>query len=667
MSARTLALCFGLLFWTGLAFAQQKTYKSPTVATRSYQKGTEALLKKNYNQAIRQFRKALDSSPGLYAAHRGIGAAYVMLNNYEKAAEHYEKTLYADPNFSRALYYETADAFYKSGDYTKALDYYYRFKYLQQSDSTNFALNLDKEAEAELRYIEDLDQNITACKMAMDSIEFINLTEVRNMGPAINSEFNDYFPMLLNGENTLYFNRQKAIFQDEDLFMSNYKNGKWERARSVGNFNTRNPEGMVSMVRDGRRIYFTVCRRKQVDGPCDIWEALVAENKITDIKTIDGLANSENWEGQASISCDGSTIYFASNRPGGMGLFDLWYSKRQTDGTWSAPMNLGDKINTDGYEEAPYISNDGNTLYFTSDGHPGHGQKDIYMSWRDYKTGEWTDPINLGRPVNSAFDDMGLFLSADNKSGYFASNRTGGLGAMDIYHFDLAKTLHSDPITFVEGYVIDSLNGEPIPSIIDINGRDPVATDDDGRFFICAGADEVLDLQVGHDAYYPYHNTFPIPEWDNKEMYPITLQLQPYLTPKSVGPPPLPPIEKDSSVVDVVKPPLTEELTHTIYFDFDKFEISATELNVLEEFTSFIKTKNIIRAEIIGYSDDVGGDKYNLVLSEQRAKNIALFFREKDIVIDQIYREGRGEIKDDSPKRLNRRVDIKIIVEHGKK
>ncbi|MEZ5042392.1 MAG: OmpA family protein [Saprospiraceae bacterium] len=665
MSPKIVSLLIGCILWTGALMAQL-TPKSPTAATAFYQKGTEALLKKNYNQAIRQFTSALEISPGLYAAHRGIGAAYAMLNNYPKAAYHYEKTLYGDPNFSRTLYFETADAFYKSGEFEKALDYYYRFSYLQKKDSADFALNLDKEAEAELRYIEVLDESITACKMAMDSLQFINSTQVENMGPAINSEFNDYFPMLLNGETKLYFNRQKAIFEDEDLFVSEYHKGKWENAKPVGNFNTKFPEGMVSMVRDGRKIYFTACRRKDVQGPCDIWEALISGEKIVDIKSIDGAANSEYWEGQASISCDGSTIYFASNREGGQGLFDLWFSRRQMDGSWSTPQNLGNKINTDGYEEAPYISNDGNTLYFTSDGHPGMGQKDIYMSWRDDKTGNWTDPINLGPPVNSAFDDMGLFLSANNKSGYFASNRTGGFGDMDIYHFDLSKALHSDPITFVEGYVLDSLNGEPIPSILKINGRDPIATDLQGRFFICAGADEVLDLEVTQDAYYPYHNTFPVPEWENKELYPITLLLQPFLTPKSVVSTPPPPPVDTLSDKDIITP-LTEEYTHTIYFNFDEYEISATEFSLLEEFSKFIKTKNIIRADIIGYSDDVGADKYNLLLSEKRAKNIAIFFRENDIVIEYIYMEGKGEINDDNPKRLNRRVDIKVIVENLKK
>ena len=237
---------------------------------------------------------------------------------------------------------------------------------------------------------------------------------------------------------------------------------------------------------------------------------------------------------------------------------------------------------------------------------------------------------------------------------------------MDIYHFDLSKSLHSDPITFVEGYVIDSLTGDPIPSILDINGRDPIATDADGRFFICAGADEVLDLEVGQDAYYPYHNTFPIPEWDNKELYPITLQLQPYLVPKA-PPAPEPEPEIDSTEIKVIKAPLTEEFTHTIYFDFDKYEMSVNELNLLEGFYKFIKEKNIIRAEIIGYSDNVGEDIYNMVLSEKRAKNIAIYFRENDIDIDQIYMEGKGEVNDDNPKRLNRRVDIKVIVQNNGK
>ena len=170
---------------------------------------------------------------------------------------------------------------------------------------------------------------------------------------------------------------------------------------------------------------------------------------------MDGYANSEKWESQASISCDGSLLFFASNRKGGLGGTDLWMSTRQADGSWSDPKNLGPKINTELDEEAPFITNDGKTLYFSSTGHLGMGEQDLFMSRLDDK-GNWMAAINLGEPINTASRELGFFLSADGKTGYFSSNRKGGMGGMDIYKFELSEYLYAEPITFVEGFVKDS-------------------------------------------------------------------------------------------------------------------------------------------------------------------------------------------------------------------
>ncbi|MBK7872164.1 MAG: PD40 domain-containing protein [Saprospiraceae bacterium] len=147
-----------------------------------------------------------------------------------------------------------------------------------------------------------------------------------------------------------------------------------------------------------------------------------------------------------AVSCDGSTLYFTSDREGGLGGTDIWVSKRNLDGNWSEPENLKFPINTPSYEESPFITNDGQTLYFSSDGHLGLGDQDIFMSRIDNE-GNWSTPINLGPPVNSAHRELCFILAADGRTGYFASDRPEGFGGLDIYRVSLSSELYSEAIT----------------------------------------------------------------------------------------------------------------------------------------------------------------------------------------------------------------------------
>ena len=633
---------------------QAQLVKNPSAAD-IYREAEAALLEGKADQALKLFERSLKAQPGLSAARRGMGLCYAILRDYPKAIEQYEAVLKADSLFSRALYYQLGEAYYKAGEHKKALEYFNRFEELQKVGVDTFSMNTEREVGDEQRYLSKLESNIRACEVTLDSVKFVNITKVSNLGNAVNSKDDDYFPYITNDQRQLFFTR-KTDNGDEDLFASRRERSGWSRGSAVKAINTEGDEGMCTLVRDGRRLYFTACGREGGLGICDIWEALVsAGGEIGEASPLKGYANSAKWESQASISCDGSTIFFASEREGGLGKSDLYFSKRQADGSWSEPANLGPRINTDDYEEAPFITNDGRTLYFSSYGHPGMGDQDIFMSWLD-DNGEWSPPVNLGPPINTAFRELGLFLSADGTTGYFASERPGGFGKLDIYQFQLDEQLYSEPITFVEGLVIDSALDLPVAATVEFTDRPSITTGEDGRFFLCIPAGDSLDISVRKNYFHPYQNIFIIPKWENKQFYTLEILL------KSVFefPPPQPARQADTTTVITPPREKPQEYYHTIFFDFNKVNISLEELDLLNEFLLPLKGKNVQRLEIAGYADDIGTDIYNMQLSEERAKQVALIVTRSGFGIDKISLEARGELINDEPKEKNRKVELRV-------
>lgn len=643
-----------LLFTSSPSFSQGYETSAGAVATAHFEDGQIALLAKDYKQAIRHFKKAIKIQEDFIVAHRLIGQCHTLLGEYPEAAHEYLQILKTDSLFSRLIYFEIGDTYYKMGKHELALKYFEEFKHLQDKPIDFFGLQGVNELADELILKDRLDNNIRACQISIDSVKFINVTEIFNLGNGINSSKDDYFPFLTNNQEELYFTR-RGPENDEDLYFSKKNSsGEWKSAARLKDFNTKHPEGMSTFVRDGRRLFFTACLRDSVEGPCDIWEASLNDGHIEAITSLGMPVNSGYWESQATVSCDGSQLFFASNRPGGVGGTDIYMTERLPSGLWSLPVNLGTPLNTPGDEEAPYISNDGKTLYFSSTGHLGLGEQDVFMSWWDNRMERWSTPINLGPPVNSPHRELGFYLSANGETGFFASNRPGGQGKMDIYHFELSEKLFGDPITFMEGMVKDSVLLTPVEGVVEINGRPPVITDKEGRFFLCAGAEETLDFQFVAEEYKPYHNQFFIPEWDNRSFYQIDLLLQPefsFLAELEA--------EEDIEQEDKKKEHI---ITHNMLFSFDSAELNNLEIDRLVELISSLEGNKIVKVEIIGFADDIGKQSYNLQLSEDRAKHVAVFLLNRNIEINDIHIEGKGTVINDQIQSLNRRVDIKITL-----
>ena len=634
---------------------KENLYFIPEEYSSIHHEGEQALLMKQYNEALRLFKRVLKKYPDFPPALRSAGACHELMGDFENASRYYEAAIEANPNFSRAMYFEIGNIHYKSGRYDLALQCFEKFDSLLQQDPQQFTYNGFEERKVEQQYFSKLDASRRACHIALDSIQFWNISEVVNLGGGINTKSDEYFPFLTNDGLTLFYTSRKDEFGDENLFVSSLEGKAWDAGSKVSGFNTRENEGMTTLVRDGRKLFFTACERESVLGTCDIWQATLSGKDVKDMEPLRGNANSDAWESQASISCDGSVLYFSSNRKGGFGGADLWKCTRQANGNWSEPVNLGHHINTSGDEEAPFITNDGKTLYFSSTGLIGLGEQDIFMS---HLTGDnfWSLPVNLGMPVNSSYRELGFFLSADGKTGYFASDRAGGAGGMDIYHFKLPDVLHSDPVTYVEGLVKDSITQLPVQATVIIRDRQTLMTDEEGRFFLCVNAGDSLDIKILHKDYHPYRRRFHVPEWDNATFFTLDILLDPLFKLPVYAE-----ILKANPTMVSLKSPFGKDLKHNVLFDFDKSDLKIEAIKELESFLEEVfKDQKVQGVEVIGYADQLGDDAYNFLLSEKRAKEVGIFLKEKGIHVDKVYIEGKGELDNDLPDWKKRRVEVVV-------
>jgi outer membrane protein OmpA-like peptidoglycan-associated protein/tetratricopeptide (TPR) repeat protein len=626
-----------------------------------YRRGEAALQAQDYGAAARFFQKSAQKRPDFAAAYRLWGQAEELRGNYLSATTAYQEVLKIDTAYSRVLYYRIGDVYYKMGRPEIALYYFRKFADLQERDFREFGLRGEQERPDELILLNRLEGNIRACEIQIDSIKFINVVDIANLGKTINSKDDDYFPFLSNDRQEIFFTR-KSDNNDEDLFHASRRGKDWGNTSRVRGFNTNEPEGMTSFIRSGRTVYFTACNRDSVSGTCDLWEGIVRDGKLDQLQSTGSWLNSGSWDSQAAISCDGRRIFFASNRPGGLGGSDIWVSERNDRGQWAPPRNLGAPINTPEDEEAPFISNDGQTLYFSSTGHLGLGEQDIFMSWWDKRSRRWTAPINLGPPVNGPHRELGIFLTADGRQGYFASNRPGGEGGMDIYTFELSEQLSGDPVTYVEGVLLDSILHEPLPGGQVRLGNQAVFTADErGRFFICAPAGTPIDLAIDYPDYLPYASQFSIPHWDNRNTYQVELLLRyedsfiDQLTQQQADPDPEPEPEPEPDR----RPRST--MTSAIFFSFDESKLEPSAKVALDQLIEAMQDKTVERVTILGYADNIGMDNYNHLLSEERAKNVAAYLIGRGIMVNKVDVQGLGPIDNASPKAQNRRVDVQII------
>ncbi len=270
-----------------------------------------------------------------------------------------------------------------------------------------------------------------------------------NLGPSVNSTDDEYLPTLTADGRTLLFTRYNREYMEEDFYYCRWVDGRWGRAvRMAEPLNSGDNEGAGCISQDGRILYFTACGRPDGAGRCDLYISYRKGNGWSQPQNLGPAVNTGGWESQPCLSIDGRTLFFVSDRKDGYGGMDIWRSTL-VEGRWSKPVNLGPGINTKGDEKSPFISFDNQTLYFASNGHVGMGGMDLFVCRRTGDT-SWSEPQNLGYPINTKGDESSLIVSPDGRTAYFSSDKFGGEGKLDLYTFDLPETVRPEPVVYKE-------------------------------------------------------------------------------------------------------------------------------------------------------------------------------------------------------------------------
>lgn len=316
----------------------------------------------------------------------------------------------------------------------------------------------------------EIDTRIGWCNNAKEFMATPLRISITNMGDSINTQYPEYGPVLSIDEQTIYFTSRRTGDQMmdgsyyEDILMSEKKaDGTWSSAHPVSLYiNTPTNEATISLSTDGQTLFLY-----RDDNGGDIYSSTTMNGDWQFPAPLGSDINTKYWETHATMSADGNTLYFVSDRPGGFGGRDIYRCVKLPNGKWSKALNLGPKINTAQDEDAPFIHPDQRTLFFASKGHKSMGGFDIFFAMKDEESGVWSEPTNMGYPINTPEDDVFYMTSPDGKRAYFSSVRAGGYGEKDIYMAELDQPI-IQALTLLKGKIYNA-DGKPLTQKVEIN------------------------------------------------------------------------------------------------------------------------------------------------------------------------------------------------------
>ncbi len=628
-----------LLLFCALSISLSAQEKIPKKARKLFEEYKEAIRYNDFPKAIRSLEQAIEIVPDYLDAHRELGYYYKEVGAYGKAFNHFSHIVIKHPSSGSTPVFISGELAYLSGQYDSA--HVYLSKYLEKG---NLIYSMKEKAN---RYLTNID---FALKAKANPVDF----KPENLGPEINTPLLEYLPSFSADNEKLIFTRRLSSNGrlNEDFFISKRVQDKWTKARNLGEpVNTLQNEGAHSLSANGKYIYFTRCGDAQPGrggyGGCDIYRTRMKGNLWGAPRNMGRTINSNGWESQPCMSADGMTLYFTSNRKGGFGGKDIWYTRLQ-DGMWSEPINLGPNINTPGNEESPFIHPDNQTLYFSSDHHVGMGDYDYFIA-RKKSNGEWDMPVNFGYPVNSVGFELGIYVTTDGEYAYFASDRFEGYGGLDIYRFKLNEKLKPKPVTYVKGKVISAKTKKNIKAnieLIDLESNETIAlTNSDeinGEYLVCLPAGKMYALNVSKKNYLFHSENFSLIDYKSEKPFKINVRLKP--------------IKTGSAVV-----------LKNIFFETGSYELKTWSRTELDKLTEFLMENEGVKIEIAGHTDNIGSADFNQKLSENRAKSVYTYLLDNNIEENRLSYKGYGDQKpvssndSEEGRAKNRRTEFKII------
>lgn len=636
---RLLLLAF-LLPSFGCLYAQ--TYDPSKVDKRAlalHQQAMERAEDGNLALSAGLLKQAIDTDPNYLEAYLSLAWVYGQLKNYKTSVDYYEKAFSQDSVYTleyKSLY---SISLAGMGQFEKALD---AINELLQKKPPRNSTSLQN-AEYRKQCYE------FAVNYANTHRDSSYIFAPQNMGSGINTSESEYWPSLtIDGQELVFTRKLKNV--NEDFFSSQREGNVWGPANAMpGTINTPQNEAAQNISLDGEWLVFTANNRPDGFGNFDIYISYRTTSGWSEGENLGPLVNSDQWESQPSLSPDKRDLYFASSRPGGFGGIDIYVSHLQPNGKWGRPENLGPGINTPGNEQCPFIHADNQTLYFTSNYWPGYGDEDLFFT-RKVSINEWSKPVNLGYPINTISKEGTIFITANGKTAYYASDRSDTRGGLDIYSFELREDVRPYRTGWVKGRVFDKKTNEGIPSqveLTDLTSRLTISrlqTDEQGNYLLTLPVGKDYAFNVNKKGYLFYSDKFLLTNGAPDSIYEKNIALQP--------------IEMNATMV-----------LNNIYFPVNKFDLEPSSQVELDKIVQFLNENPAVKILISGHTDNAGKPADNLTLSNNRAKTVVSYLINKRIHPERLTYKGFGETKPLATNKTevgraqNRRTELKIVAQ----
>jgi len=641
------------------------------------EQGDKFYGKKDYKHALESYLAALESNPDDAAINSKVGLSYLYSETKSKAAKYISKAYRLNPSVDDQIDYHLGLAFQNTNEFKKAIESFEEFK----KKKKNLAQIADKK--------------IAECRIADSLSEYELNVVIQNLGTVVNTSFNEYSPLISGDGNTLIFTSNRTDDEKErrtgtnyeDIYITHKTSAGWESPKKISsNINQKYNDAAASLSPDGKTLFLYY-----EEGAGDIYTSVLENGEWSKPAPLSKNINTALfWETSASMSADGKKLYFASNRPGGVGELDIYVSEMTAKGDWGKAVNLGPAINTPENEDAPFIHPDGVTLYFSSDGHPTLGNSDIYVS--ENKGGKWQKPENIGWPINTWEYDGFFTISADKKTGYYSTLKEGGLGEADIYSITflqpkykpkpkpvvvetipekppvqvvaaevapkntdfidpmVQKSLEAKVVTVLKGKVIDENTAAPLGATISLVDNETkkvltkiTANPTTGDFELVIPHGGNYGVATEKAGYLFNSINFNLPKFAEYQ-------------------------EIDTHIIMVRAEIGSKVILKNIFFDVGKSDLKPASLAEVEKIQALLVSNPDLRVQINGHTDNTGNAASNKGLSLKRASAVVDYLESHGVSAGRVAAKGYGSerpiVSNDDElggREINRRTEIEII------
>jgi outer membrane protein OmpA-like peptidoglycan-associated protein len=635
-------LIVAALFLTALEVLGQMPLSSKNKkAIELYHEADNFRVRGQFPQAIQLLNQAIEKDRNFAEAYYRLGVVYHNMRSYTKAIELYEKSLslLTDIRKQKVVWFDLGEAYLTTGEYEKAAQHL--SSYLK-----NEALNKPR--------IQEATKMFNDARFALENKNNPAAYQQKILSDTVNHFMMQYFPVLTADQQEMIFTRRLGHDQmkhDEDLVVVRKDNtGGWIAPESISkNINSELNEGTCTISADGRKLIFTSCEGRNSLGSCDLYESHKLGDDWSAPRNLGAMVNSAAWESQPSLSADGRTLYFVSDRRGGLGRRDIYKSTLDERGNWTKAVNLGKPVNSIYDEISPFIHVNNRVLYFATNGLPGFGGYDIYYSMYD---SAWADPRNIGKPINNHQDQFSLFITAGGEKGYYAHEETtpDGLSTSKIVEVFIPEQERLQfRSNYVKGVVREKGTKTPLAAKIELinlatNTTESLVESDSlsGRYLIVLTQGAEYALYINKEGYLFKSLNFNYSEVKNFEPIVIDIELEK--------------VREGSA-----------EVLNNLFFDVDKYELKDKSRAELSKLIRFLRENPTVRIEISGHTDNTGARDYNLQLSQKRAHAVYQFLLENGIEKRRLVAKGYGPDRPrqkndtESGRQANRRIEFTIV------